>query len=64
MVIMTAIDIVILSNGPGELATWVRPVVRALRQQLGDRLTRRGFPVPIQAFWWLEWNSHALKRGA
>ncbi|MBO0351648.1 hypothetical protein J0895_21700 [Phormidium pseudopriestleyi FRX01] len=54
MVIMTAIDIVILSNGPGELATWVRPVVRALRQQLGDRLTRRGFPVPIQAFWWLE----------
>ncbi len=34
---MTAIDIVILSNGPGELATWVRPVVRALGQQLGDR---------------------------
>lgn len=34
---MTAIDIVILSNGPGELATWVRPVVRALAQQLGDR---------------------------
>ncbi len=34
---MTAVDIVILSNGPGELATWVRPVVRALRQQLGDR---------------------------
>lgn len=29
-------DILILSNGPGELATWVRPVVRALRQQLGN----------------------------
>ncbi|MGQ4648331.1 lipid-A-disaccharide synthase [Lyngbya aestuarii] len=34
--IAIAADIVILSNGPGELATWVRPVVRALRQQLGD----------------------------
>lgn len=30
-----AIDLLILSNGPGELATWVRPVVQALRQQLG-----------------------------
>lgn len=30
------IDIVILSNGPGELATWVRPVVQALRRRLGD----------------------------
>ncbi|NET37871.1 MAG: lipid-A-disaccharide synthase [Cyanothece sp. SIO1E1] len=29
------IDILILSNGPGELATWVRPVVKELRQQLG-----------------------------
>ncbi|MBO0351651.1 lipid-A-disaccharide synthase [Phormidium pseudopriestleyi FRX01] len=34
---MEPVDILILSNGPGELATWVRPVVRALRQQLGDR---------------------------
>ncbi|MDM9381391.1 lipid-A-disaccharide synthase [Chlorogloeopsis sp. ULAP01] len=33
---MPAVDIVILSNGPGEVTTWVRPVVRALRQQLGD----------------------------
>ncbi|QDL10058.1 lipid-A-disaccharide synthase [Brasilonema octagenarum UFV-E1] len=32
---MTA-DILILSNGPGEVTTWVRPVVRQLRQQLGD----------------------------
>ncbi|MCL1469408.1 lipid-A-disaccharide synthase [Argonema antarcticum] len=32
-------DILILSNGPGELATWVRPVVRSLRQQLGDDRT-------------------------
>lgn len=29
-------DILILSNGPGELATWVRPVVQQLRQILGD----------------------------
>jgi len=26
------IDILILSNGPGEVATWVRPVVRSLRE--------------------------------
>lgn len=30
------LDILILSNGPGELATWVRPVVRALRQRWGN----------------------------
>jgi lipid A disaccharide synthetase len=29
-------DILILSNGPGEVTTWVRPVVQSLRQQLGD----------------------------
>ena len=29
------IDILVLSNGPGEVSTWVRPVVQALRQQLG-----------------------------
>ncbi|WP_238154208.1 lipid-A-disaccharide synthase [Synechococcus elongatus] len=33
-------DILILSNGPGEVATWVRPVVKALRQQLGDNRDR------------------------
>ncbi|GAC1467235.1 MAG: hypothetical protein NVS2B14_09410 [Chamaesiphon sp.] len=33
---MQSVDILILSNGPGELATWVRPTVRALRQQLGS----------------------------
>ncbi|MBD2121898.1 lipid-A-disaccharide synthase [Trichocoleus sp. FACHB-262] len=33
---MSAVDILILSNGPGELATWVKPVVKALRAQLGD----------------------------
>lgn len=32
---MPASDILILSNGPGEVTTWVRPVVQALRQQLG-----------------------------
>lgn len=37
---MTAIDILILSNGPGEVTTWVRPVVQALRQQLGDDQTQ------------------------
>jgi lipid-A-disaccharide synthase len=34
--VSSAVDILILSNGPGELATWVKPVVRELRQQLGD----------------------------
>lgn len=33
---MQAVDILILSNGPGEVTTWVRPAVQALRQQLGD----------------------------
>jgi lipid A disaccharide synthetase len=32
---MNPIDIIILSNGPGEVTTWVRPVVRALRAKLG-----------------------------
>lgn len=31
----TPVDILILSNGPGEVTTWVRPVVKALREQLG-----------------------------
>ncbi len=36
------IDIIILSNAPGEVTTWVRPVVRALRAKLGeDRSTIR-----------------------
>lgn len=29
-------DVLILSNGPGELSTWVRPVVKALRLQFGE----------------------------
>lgn len=33
---MTPVDILILSNGPGEVTTWVRPVVQALRRLLGD----------------------------
>ncbi|GBF81886.1 lipid-A-disaccharide synthase [Aphanothece sacrum] len=32
---MKPIDILILSNGPGEVTTWVRPVVKALRDILG-----------------------------
>ncbi len=27
-------DVVILTNGPGEVATWVKPVVQAIRQQV------------------------------
>jgi len=34
------IDILVLSNGPGELATWVKPMVRELRHQLGDDRTQ------------------------
>ncbi|WAL62635.1 glycosyltransferase family protein [Thermocoleostomius sinensis] len=33
---MNPIDILLLSNGPGEITTWVRPVVRAIRQQMGN----------------------------
>jgi lipid A disaccharide synthetase len=31
-----AVDVLILSNGPGELVTWVKPVVQQLRQQLSE----------------------------
>lgn len=34
--ILMAVDILILSNAPGELATWVKPTVRELRAQLGS----------------------------
>lgn len=33
---MQPADILILSNGPGEVTTWVRPVVKAIRETLGD----------------------------
>ena len=33
---MKPVDILILSNGPGEITTWVLPVVKALREKLGD----------------------------
>jgi len=33
MPVSIPLDILILSNGPGELATWVRPVVQALRTE-------------------------------
>ncbi|MEB3311336.1 MAG: lipid-A-disaccharide synthase [Snowella sp.] len=36
---MQSVDILILSNGPGEITTWVRPVVTALRHQLGTDST-------------------------
>ncbi|MCS7031176.1 MAG: hypothetical protein NZL92_06560 [Gloeomargarita sp. SKYG116] len=35
---MPAADVLILTNGPGEVATWVRPVVQQLRQIWGERL--------------------------
>ncbi|MDX2216570.1 MAG: lipid-A-disaccharide synthase [Oculatellaceae cyanobacterium bins.114] len=34
------LDVLILSNGPGEVTTWVRPVVKALRKQLGNDRTQ------------------------
>ncbi|MFM6200902.1 MAG: lipid-A-disaccharide synthase, partial [Dolichospermum sp.] len=37
---MTPVDILILSNGPGEVTTWVRPVVKALREQLGHDISQ------------------------
>lgn len=37
---MLMIDILILSNGPGEVTTWVRPVVQALREKLGGTQAR------------------------
>ncbi len=42
-----AVDILILSNGPGELATWVRPAVQALRQQLGNSGTEARISVVL-----------------
>jgi lipid-A-disaccharide synthase len=42
-----AVDILILSNGPGELATWVRPAVQALRQQLGKAGTQARISVVL-----------------
>ncbi|MCS6813513.1 MAG: lipid-A-disaccharide synthase, partial [Cyanobacteria bacterium] len=33
-------DILILTNGPGELTTWVRPVVQRLREQLTPNQAR------------------------
>ena len=35
------IDVVILANGPGEVATWVKPVVRSLRKSDPDHNTLR-----------------------
>ncbi len=32
----SVVDILILANGPGEVTTWVRPVVQALREQLSQ----------------------------
>ncbi|MEG4965908.1 lipid-A-disaccharide synthase [Microcoleus sp. B6-A1] len=42
-----AVDILILSNGPGELATWVRPAVQALREQLANAGTQARISVVL-----------------
>ncbi|GAB4280230.1 MAG: hypothetical protein Fur0025_08040 [Oscillatoriaceae cyanobacterium] len=42
------IDILILSNGPGEVMTWVRPVVQQLRQHLGEDAIATPNGVPTQ----------------
>ncbi len=44
---MKPIDILILSNGPGEITTWVRPVVKALRKQLGDNTSQTRISVML-----------------
>ena len=41
------IDIVILTNAPGEIATWVRPVVKALRQKLGTNTSQMRISVVL-----------------
>ena len=33
---MQAVDLLVLSNGTGEITTWVRPVVQACREKLGN----------------------------
>ncbi|HEY9764419.1 MAG TPA: lipid-A-disaccharide synthase, partial [Trichocoleus sp.] len=38
---MPPLDVLILSNGPGEISTWVRPVVKALREQVPDHTEMR-----------------------
>lgn len=44
---MKPVDILILSNGPGEITTWVRPVVKALRKQLGDNTAQTRISVML-----------------
>lgn len=45
------VDIVILTNGPGEVATWVKPVVQALvKQTCGENVpTKAQTPAPREA---------------
>ncbi|MGI0494710.1 lipid-A-disaccharide synthase [Alkalinema pantanalense CENA528] len=40
-------DVLILSNGPGELSTWVRPVVKALRSQFGEAVDQMRISVVL-----------------
>jgi hypothetical protein len=42
-----AIDLLILSNGPGELLTWVKPVVAALRRRFGEDRARARISVVL-----------------
>ncbi|NJM75868.1 MAG: lipid-A-disaccharide synthase [Acaryochloridaceae cyanobacterium RU_4_10] len=43
----TPIDVLILSNGPGEVMSWVRPAVKALRSKLGQDCTQMRISVAL-----------------
>lgn len=45
--IHTLIDVIILSNGPGELSTWVQPVVRSLRQEWNQAIQSHDPTAPL-----------------
>lgn len=52
------IDLLILSNGPGEVTTWVRPVVRSIRERWGHDRSRLRLSVVLSPC------SHATGREA
>lgn len=57
-------DVVILTNGPGEVAAWVKPVVRALRKKFGvnrSRLRLSVSPDPSQPLLHQERNQREVQ---
>jgi lipid-A-disaccharide synthase len=44
---LNILDILLLSNGPGEVITWVRPVVQALRQQAAEQSDPSHFRISL-----------------